>query len=254
MPVTFNLFRIRNFPARPAEPGNVVFQQGDRELRGTPAKTTVTFRRSDHAHNLEMYVSEHEMLKRVEGRLYTGEEFHEFYKKNQVLVVVDRTKNLLACKCSGTVAKDLIDDWNELAPSRFRADYLHFDLEGLRTRIDEVRGIWRSGLNQPNVETFAVFGPDVDQSSLYEALSEMGYAASMLIAQQVNGHNLPVIVSARGSVTFPQPASEDEQIDRLLGLYDNLLKYGLLEVDSKKTSQEKRERERADARAARSRR
>lgn len=250
MPVTFNLFRIRNFPTQPTEAGGVVFQQGDQELRGTPAKTKVTFQKADAEHNLEMYVSEHEMLKRVEGRLYTGEEFQEFYKKNQVIIVVDRVKQLLACKCSGMVAKDLVDDWNNRAPYRFRADYLHLDLEGIRTRINEVRGIWRSGLNQPNVETFAVFGPEVDKSSLYEALSDLGYVASMLISHQVVGNNIPVIVSAKGSVTFPQPAAEDEQVDRLLGLYDSVLKYGLVEVESKKTLQEKRDRDRAITRAS----
>lgn len=253
MPVTFNLFRVRSFPDKPATPGSVVFRRGDQEIRGTPAKTKVTFSRADENHKLEMYISEHEMLKRVEGRLYTGEEFHEFYKRNQVLLVLDRPKKLLACKCSGTVAKDLIDDWNDSAPSRFNADYLHIDLEGLRTRIDEVRGIWRSGLNQPNVETFAVFGPDVDQSSLYEELSDLGYAASMLITQVVSGNNLPVIVSAKGSVTFPQPAAEDEQIDRLLALYEALLKHGLVEVDSKRTTQEKKKREKEAARGGRDR-
>lgn len=253
MPVTFNLFRVRKFPKRPTAAESVVFQQGDRELRGTPAQTKVWFRSTDREHGLEMYVSEHETLKRVEGRLYTGEEFHEFFKKNQVLLVLDRKRNLLICKSSGTVARDFIDEWNDSNPSRFRADYLHFDLESLQTRIGQIRGIWRSGLNQPNVETFAVFGPDVDQSSLYNALSELGVTASMLITQVVNGNSLPAIVSAKGSVTFPQPAAEEQQVDRLLGVYEQLLQYGLKEVESRKTAQERKAREREATKAARTR-
>lgn len=250
MPVTFKLFRIRRFPTRPSTVGDTVFQQGDAELRGKPAMTSVQFRHSDEEHGLEIYTSLHEMLKRVEGRLYSGEEFHEFFKKNEILIVVNRTKKILACKCAGSVAKDLVDDWNEAAPSTFRADYLHLNLEGIRARMNEVRGIWRSGLNQPNVESFAVFGSEVDQSTLYSALSDLGYAASMLISQQVNGNNLPAIVSARGTVTFPQPAAEGEQIDRLLGIYDELLQYGLIEQDSRRTKREKREQERQQARDA----
>jgi hypothetical protein len=227
-----------------------IFHRGDRELRGTPAQTKVTFRGADDEHGLEVYMSEHEMLKRVEGRLYSGEEFHEFFKKNQVLLVLNRKEALLACKASGTVAKDFVDDWNEIS-GRFRAEYINFDLEKLRSHIDEVRGIWRSGLNQPNVDTFAVFGSDVDQSPLYSELCELGYTASILVSQQVGETQVPVIISARGTVTFPQPAAEEEQIDRLLGLVDRLLKHGLVVVDSRKTAKEKREQERTRAKTIR---
>lgn len=116
MPVTFNLFRVRRFPDRPDQTDAVLFQRGEKELQGTPAQTRVTLRGANVEHGFETYVSHHEMLKRIEGRLYDGREFHEFYKKNEVLLVLLREHQLLLCKSSGTVAKDLIDETNDGYP------------------------------------------------------------------------------------------------------------------------------------------
>jgi hypothetical protein len=254
VPITFNLFRVRRFPPRPAQVDAVLFQRGEQELQGTSAQTRVTFRGANDEHGIETYASKHEMLKKVEGRLYDGREFHEFYKKNEVLLVLRRQPNLLLCKSSGTVAKDLVDELNEGYPVSFRADYLNIDFDRIRPQITELNGIWISQINQPNIDTLAMFGLEVDRSQLYDALRTLGHAASILIRQQVGNSAVPVIVSAKGSITFPQPAAEDEQIDRALQLYNGLLVAGIVEKESKKSVQEKREQERAAARAARPRR
>lgn len=251
MPVTFNLFRVRQFPPRPGQTDAVLFQRGEQELRGTPAQTRVAFRGANDEHGIETYVSKHEMLKRVEGRLYDGREFHEFYQKNEVLLVLWRQSNLLMCKSSGSVAKDLVDELNDAYPVSFRADYLNIDFDRIRPQITELNGIWISQINQPNIDTLAMFGLEVDRSQLYDSLRTLGHAASILIRQQVRGTVVPVIVSAKGSITFPQPTAEDEQIDRAIHLYNELLVAGIVEKDSKKTAKEKRERDRTNARAAR---
>lgn len=253
MPVTFNLFRIRRFPPRPAQVDSVLFQRGERELQGTPAQTRGTFRAANDEHGIETYVFNHEMLKKVEGRLYDGQEFREYYKKNEVHLVLRRKPNLLLCKSSGIVAKDLVDELNNAYPLSFRADYLNIDFERIRPQITELNGIWISQINQPNIDTLAMFGLDVNRSQLYGALRTLGHAASILIRQQIGNSAVPVIVSAKGSITFPQPAAAEEQVDRALQLYDRLLVAGIVEKESKKSAQEKRERERAAARAARPR-
>ncbi|MCG3121845.1 MAG: hypothetical protein GIKADHBN_00216 [Phycisphaerales bacterium] len=78
---------------------------------GRPAQTKVEYKGKSEA-GLEKYVSTHEMLKRVQGRLYSGTEFSEFYQQNEVTLTLKRDANLILCKSSGSVAKDLIDDLN----------------------------------------------------------------------------------------------------------------------------------------------
>lgn len=191
------------------------------------------------------------MLKRVEGRLYDGREFHEFYKKNEVTLVLERRTNLLACKSAGTVARDLIDELNESYPVSFRCDYINVDFDRIRSQINELNGIWISQINQPNIDTLALFGLEVDRSQLYDALRSIGHAASILIRQHIGSTSVPVIVSAKGSITFPQPAAEEEQTARALHLYKTLLLPGVVEKDSRKTAKEKRERERENAKKVR---
>lgn len=251
MPVTFNLFRVRHFPSCPAQRDAVVFKRGEQELRGTPAQTQVSFRDANPEHGIETYLSKHEMLKKVEGRLYDGREFHEFYKKNEVLLVVHRELKLLLCKSSGSVAKDLMDELNEGYPVSFRVDYINIDFNRIRPQITELNGIWISRINQPNIDTLALFGPDVDRSQLYDTLRSLGHAASILIRQQVGTANVPVIISSKGSITFPQPAVEEEQVDRALQLYNQLVLPGVVERDSRKTAQERRDQERAATRRSR---
>lgn len=83
MSITFHLFRIRKFPEEPSE-GTVVFRKDETLLSGAkPAQTLVTFKNSQPDVGPEFYSSNHEMLKRVEGRLYDGREFHEFFRKNE---------------------------------------------------------------------------------------------------------------------------------------------------------------------------
>ncbi|MCG3123035.1 MAG: hypothetical protein GIKADHBN_01443 [Phycisphaerales bacterium] len=144
-------------------------------------------------------------------------------------------------------------DLNLNYPHSFRCDYLWIDFDKIRPKITELNGIWIGQINQPNIETLAMFGPEVDRSDLYTALKSIGHAASMLIRQQVGGSPVLAIVSAKGSITFPQPAAEEEQIDRALQLYAGLLADGLVERDSKKTAQERRENEREATKAARRR-
>lgn len=130
---------------------------------------------------------------------------------------------------------------------------MSIDFDRIRPQINELNGIWISQINQPNIDTLALFGLEVDRSQVYDALRTLGHAASILIRQQMGNSAVPVIVSAKGSITFPQPAAEEEQIDRALQLYNGLLVAGIVERESKKTSQEKREQERAAARASHSR-
>ena len=104
VPVTFNLFRVRKFPARPEKEKELVFQTGDPELHGTPAQTVVIFKGHNEKVGFESYISKHEMLKKVQGRLYDGTEFSEFFKKNEVMLILKRDSDLLLCKSSGTVA------------------------------------------------------------------------------------------------------------------------------------------------------
>jgi hypothetical protein len=250
VPVTYNLFRMRRFPNRPAKGDAVVFHHGDPELRGTPAQTEVTFRGAKDDHGLEIYVSKHEILKRVEGRLYNGTEFHEYYKKNEVEMVLKRENSLIACKCSGVVARDLIDELNESYPTSFRADYLQVDFDRIRSQITELNGIWLSQINQPNIDTLALFGLQVDQSQLYAALQSVGHAAAILIKYEVCGNTFPAILSSKGSITFPQPGAADQQLDRALKLYEGLLMAQIIEKDSRRTAKEKRNALRETARAS----
>lgn len=230
--------------------GETVFHKQDELLLGKPAQTIVTFQEHFAELGLEKYVSKHEMLRRVEGRLFDGREFHEYYQQNEVGLLLRREANLILCKSSGLVAKDLIDDLNARYPITFRADYLRIDFDAIKAHIGEINGIWIGQINQPNIETLALFGPGVDKSSIYEALKSLGHAASILIKQPIGGVMVAVIVSAKGSITFPQPAAEAEQMERALAVYDQLLKFGLVEEDSKLTKKEARERERDALRAS----
>ncbi len=251
MSTTFNLFRLRKFPPAPTK-GAVLFRKEEVMLGNVrPAQTRVSFKgSSDDSGEIEWYTSHHEMLKRVEGRLYDGTEFHEFFKRNEILLTLWRNENLLVCKSGGVVAKNLVDELNELYPVSFRSDYLHIDFQAIRPQIREMNGIWISQINQPNMETLAFFGPGVDQSELYETLKSLGQAASILIRHEVSGAAIPVIVSAKGTVTFPQPAASEEQVARVLHLYQTLLKPGLVEKESRRTARDRRELERAAAQAA----
>ena len=190
MPVTLNLFRVRKFVPTPADEGEIAFRIGEEHLYGgRPAQTRVEYKGKSET-GLERYVSTHEMLKQVQGRLYNGTEFSEFYKVNEVSLTLKRDANLILCKSSGSVAKDLIDDLNLNYPHSFRCDYLQIDFDKIRPKITELNGIWIGQIKQPNIDTLAMFGPDVDRSALYVTLKSIGHAASILIRQQVGsaGH------------------------------------------------------------------
>jgi hypothetical protein len=137
--VTFNLFRIRRFPQAPRE-GVIIFEKVETHLGGgRPAQTLVNFKSKKPKSGLEFYISRHEMLKRVEGRLYDGTEFNEFFKKNEVTLVLRRQVSLLLCKSSSVVARNLIDELNEEYPVSFRADYLQIDFERIRHKRVNIR-------------------------------------------------------------------------------------------------------------------
>jgi hypothetical protein len=245
VPTTFSLFKLQRFPYGPYDEDKVVFRIGDSELRGKPAQTVVRYRKADAKAELEWYSSSHEVRRKVAGRLYDGTDFEEFYQKNEVTIAIHKPETLLACKSSAAVARDLIDELNERHVSRFRADYYRVDFDRIRRQIKEINGIWVGGINQPNIEALAVFGPGVDQSALYRDLKELGEASAILIRHDASGDPFTVILSARGSVTFPQPGDAEQQLDRTLSLCAGLLKPALVVVESRKTAKERRERERA---------
>lgn len=251
LPVTFNLFSVKRFPECPSNPGQVVFQSGDSELKGSPAQTLVTFQERRTNINVEMYSSKHETLKKVVGRLYDGREFEEFFKKNEIGVILRRDKKHLICRASASVSKDLVDGINESYPVSFRAEYLTVDFDRVRAKTNELQGIWISQLNQPNIETLAMFGSGVDKSDLYASLKSLGHASALLVRHQIGSSVVSVIISSRASITFPQPAAADEQLEKAMFIIDNLLRDGLVEHESKTTRRERKEREAKDRKAAR---
>ena len=249
MPVSFRLFRLRKFPDQPAKPGTAVFTRDERRLiDDVPPRTFVTSSDPEEELGIEVYLSRHEMLRRLAIRTPTGEDFDSFYRRDRFPLIVSRDHWLLACQCSSVVAKNLVDTLNEAYPISFRADYLAIDFDRLRPKIKEFYGIWLSQIGQPNISSLAMFGDGVDKSALYKQLESLGHASSVQIRYMVNGRTFHVILSRRGTITFPQPASDREHLSRALSIYHDLLDGTLVEEDSSRTAKEKREAAKRDAR------
>jgi hypothetical protein len=251
VPTTYNLFKLVKVPDLAGNPGQVVLSQGGPELYGQPAQTKVKLVGTDVERGLLTLESEHEMLRRIAGRTYTGEEFDAFYQKTNIEIFIDKNSDLMYSRSSRMAAKDLVDRLNDSYPQSFRAEYVAFDFSVLENRLKELHGIWISQIRQQNVDTVAFFGAGVNNSSLYESIRTLGVASSILIKWLFKGESRPVILSARGSVTFPQPAPKQMHQEMVLAIVEDLLSPAIRVTESKRTMVERRKDERERARSRR---
>jgi len=239
MATAFNLFPIDKFP-KASTIGQVVFERGNAELRGTDKRTKVTFCESDAFDRFDRFQVLHETVRRAQGRIYEGDEFDRFFERNEFDMFVDRKAKVLYCNASKATSRNLIDVLNE-SSSRFRFDYFEMDFDQVKPRLNEISGIWVSNIQAANLNVMALFGKHVDQSEFFKQAQAIGIASALLIAYGWGSEIYPVILSRAGGIAFPMALPQAQCIDLLESVQTNLLDGALRRVDSKRTAREKRE-------------
>jgi hypothetical protein len=246
---TYTRFRVNNFPVK-AEKDSVVVALGENHLHGNKAQTKMTLKGENAFGCYEKYSIYHEFVRHTHGRTYDGQDFDEFYQKNTFDGFYDRGRSELVCAASKRPSRSLIDALNEKSPERFNFDLLRVEFEIVKSRLQDVRGIWLANMAQPFLDTAALFGKNVQQSDWYRTAEvHGGEPSSFLFFYLYNSVSFPIILSTSCSITFLRPENESLCFEVMADMDKTLLDGAVTTIESSYNQRKRKAAERAAAKA-----
>lgn len=177
---------------------------------------------------IDLYNCHHDYKHKKHGKAF-NQEFTYFFEPKDFYLFYDSQESLAVVSAKTDISIDYVKILSEYAP--FKMEPIKVDFEKIAPLINEMSGVWVSGLKRMHLKTAGFFGPYVNKSNEFIEAAKEGDVSSIqmqYVSPRTDAEHT-IGISQKGSIIlYDSFKSIEDEIEMVQSIYFNIIKNPLL--------------------------